>query len=72
MMTPEEIKQIVEDYRKSNSQSLNELQIKIGDFEIDTRNLGRQDRDKVIKNNNNNNNKKNLWIKIIYINFIFY
>ena len=57
MMTPEEIKQIVEDYRKSNSQSLNEMEIKIGPLEFDTRNFGRQDRDKVIKNNNNN--KKN-------------
>ena len=56
-MTPEEIKQIVEDYRKSNSQSLNEIEIKIGPLEFDTRNLGRRDRDKVIKNKNND--KKN-------------
>ena len=54
-MTPEEIKQVVEDYRKS-SQTLNELKIKIGNIEFDTRNLGRQDRDKVIKNNDNKNN----------------
>ena len=45
-MTPEEIQQVVEDYRKS-SQTLNELKIKIGNFEFDTRNLGRLDRDKV-------------------------
>ena len=57
-MTPEEIKQVVEDYRKS-SQTLNELKIKIGKFEFDTRNLGRQDRDKVITNNDKNNDKKN-------------
>ena len=46
MMTSEEIKQIVEDYKKSNSQSLNEMKIKIGPLEFDTRNVGRQDRDK--------------------------
>ena len=56
MMTPEEIQQVVEDYRKS-SQSLNEniLSDKAQQF---LRNLGRQDRDKVI-NNNKNNDKKN-------------
>ena len=58
-MTPEEIQQVVEDYKKSNSQSLNEMEIKIGPLEFDTRNFGRQDRDKVIKNNNKDNNKNN-------------
>ena len=54
MMTPEEIQQVVEDYRKS-SQSLNEniFSDKAQQF---LRNLGRQDKDKVIKNNNKNNN----------------
>ena len=45
MMTPEEIQQIVEDYRKS-SQNLNELEVKIGKFKFNTDNLGRLDRDK--------------------------
>ncbi len=55
-MTPEEIQQVVEDYRKS-SQSLNEniLSDKAQEF---LRNLGRQDRDKVITNNNSKNNDK--------------
>ena len=55
-MTPEEIKQVVEDYRKS-SQTLNELKVKIGKFEFDTRNLGRNPEDKV--NVDKKNEKKN-------------
>ena len=45
MMTPEEIQQVVEDYRKS-SQNLNELEVKIGKFKFNTDNLGRLKRDK--------------------------